>query len=65
MNWVQCTGWSLSSQAVSFNGAVAPVNSDLTDRGLIRVLDLLVVTKDPDGSLETFEIRRSSVSTRR
>jgi hypothetical protein len=39
-----------------FNGAIAPVISDLTDRGPIRVLDLLVVKKDADGSFEAFEI---------
>ncbi len=38
-----------------FNGSIAPVISDLTDRGLVRVLDLLVVKKDPDGSFEVFE----------
>ena len=39
-----------------FNGNIAPVINDLTDRGLIRVLDLLVVKKDEDGSFEAFEI---------
>jgi hypothetical protein len=32
------------------------VISDLTERGLIRILDLLVVKKHPDGSFEAFEI---------
>ncbi|MEO8518155.1 MAG: DUF6325 family protein [Dermatophilaceae bacterium] len=39
-----------------FNGGIAPVISDLTERGLIRVLDLLVVKKDTDGRFEAFEI---------
>jgi hypothetical protein len=39
-----------------FNGSIAPVLNDLTDRGLIRILDLLVVKKDEDGSFEAFEI---------
>ena len=39
-----------------FNGGIAPVINDLTDRALIRVLDLLVVKKDPDGSFEAFEM---------
>jgi len=39
-----------------FNGGIAPVINDLTDRGLIRVLDLLVVKKDADGSFEVFEM---------
>ena len=38
-----------------FNGNIAPVIHDLTDRGLIRVLDLLVVKKDTDGHFEVFE----------
>jgi hypothetical protein len=38
-----------------FNGSIAPVINDLTDRGLIRVLDLLVVKKDTDGHFEVFE----------
>jgi hypothetical protein len=38
-----------------FNGSIAPVVNDLTDRGLIRVLDLLVIKKEPDGSFEVFE----------
>jgi hypothetical protein len=39
-----------------FNGGIAPVIADLTERGLIRVLDLLVVKKDTDGSFEVFEV---------
>jgi hypothetical protein len=38
-----------------FNGSIAPVLNDLTDRGLIRVLDLLVIKKDVDDSFEVFE----------
>ena len=38
-----------------FNGSIAPVIHDLTDRGLIRVLDLLVVKKDTTGHFEVFE----------
>jgi hypothetical protein len=38
-----------------FNASIAPVINDLSDRGLIRVLDLLVVRKDNDGSFEVFE----------
>jgi hypothetical protein len=39
-----------------FNGKIAPALRDLVDRELIRVLDLLVLKKDDDGSLEAFEI---------
>ena len=37
------------------NGEIAPVLKDYVDRGLIRVLDLLFLKKDDDGSFEAFE----------
>jgi uncharacterized protein DUF6325 len=39
-----------------FNGAIAPALADLVDRDLIRVLDLLVLKKNSDDSLEAFEL---------
>ncbi len=39
-----------------FNGKVAPAITDLVDRGLIRVLDLLIIKKDEDGAFEVFEM---------
>jgi hypothetical protein len=39
-----------------FNGQIAPALLDLVKRDLIRVLDLLVLKKDADGSLEAFEL---------
>ena len=39
-----------------FNGEIAPKIQDLVDRGLVRVLDVLFLKKDDDGSLEAFEI---------
>jgi Family of unknown function (DUF6325) len=39
-----------------FNGKIAPALTDLVERDLIRVLDLLVLKKDTDGSLEAFEL---------
>jgi hypothetical protein len=39
-----------------FNGQIAPALRDLVERDLIRVLDLLVLKKDAEGSLEAFEI---------
>jgi hypothetical protein len=39
-----------------FNGQIAPALADLVDRDLIRVLDLVILRKDDDGSLEAFEI---------
>jgi Family of unknown function (DUF6325) len=40
----------------SFNGEIAPALRDLVDREVVRVLDLLVLKKDPDGALEAFEL---------
>ena len=39
-----------------FNGEIAPALQDLVQRGTIRVLDLLMLKKDTDGSLEAFEL---------
>lgn len=38
-----------------FNGEVAPAILDLVDKGLVRVLDLLVIKKDDEGDFEVFE----------
>ena len=40
----------------TFNGAIAPALRDLVDREVVRVLDLLVLKKDSDGTLEAFEL---------
>ena len=39
-----------------FNGDIAPALGDLVDRDLVRVLDLVFVTKDADGAIEGFEL---------
>ena len=39
-----------------FNGEIAPALGDLVDRDLVRVLDLVFVTKDADGAIEGFEL---------
>ena len=39
-----------------FNGEIAPALTDLVERDLVRVLDLLVLKKDHDGSVEAFEL---------
>ena len=39
-----------------FNGEIAPALRDLVDRGIVRVLDLLVLKKEQDGSIEAFEL---------
>jgi hypothetical protein len=39
-----------------FSGEIAPILADLVERDLVRVLDLLVLKKDDDGTLEAFEL---------
>jgi hypothetical protein len=39
-----------------FNGKVAPALADLVDKGLIRLRDLLFISKDADGNVTAFEI---------
>jgi hypothetical protein len=39
-----------------FNGEIAPAVADLVDRGIVRVLDLVMVRKDDEGSVEAYEI---------
>jgi hypothetical protein len=38
-----------------FTGEIAPILKDYVDRGLIRILDLLILKKDNEGNLEAFE----------
>ena len=39
-----------------FNGEIAPALIDLVDRGIIRVLDLIMIVKESDGSFDAIEI---------
>jgi hypothetical protein len=39
-----------------FKGEIAPELQSLVERNIVRVLDLLIVKKDEDGSLEAFEL---------
>jgi Family of unknown function (DUF6325) len=39
-----------------FNGQISPALLDLVERDLVRVLDMLVLKKDADGTLEAFEL---------
>jgi len=39
-----------------FNGEIVPELVDLADRGIIRVLDLVMIKKEDDGSFDAFEI---------
>ena len=37
-------------------GEIAPALRDLVERGLVRVLDLLVIRKDEDGTVDALEL---------
>lgn len=39
-----------------FKGEIAPALRDLADRGIIRVLDLLLIRKSPEGTLDCYEL---------
>ena len=39
-----------------FTGRIAPAILDLIDKGIIRVMDLLFVTKDADGSVSSVHL---------
>ena len=39
-----------------FNGEIAPALIELVDRGTIRVLDLIMITKDADGLFDAIEL---------
>ena len=39
-----------------FNGEIAPALNDLVDRGVIRVLDIVILQKDDQGALEVAEL---------
>lgn len=39
-----------------FNGEIGPTLMDLVDRGIVRVLDLLLIKKEDDDTFETFEL---------
>lgn len=40
----------------NFTGEIAPALASLVDRGLVRILDLVLATKDEDGSVTVLEI---------
>jgi hypothetical protein len=39
-----------------FNGEIAPALTDLIDKGIIRVLDLVILRKEADGSIDAIEL---------
>jgi hypothetical protein len=40
----------------NFSGEIAKALTDLVEGGTVRVLDLLMLTKEPDGSIDAIEI---------
>ncbi len=40
----------------NFKGEIIPAIQDLVDRGLVRILDLVVVKKDGEGNVEAVEL---------
>jgi hypothetical protein len=40
----------------NFSGEIAAAIADLVEKGLVRVLDLMILAKDADGNVEAFEI---------
>jgi uncharacterized membrane protein len=47
---------AVSFPGSQFKGEILPELADLADRGLIRVIDLVVVAKDEDGTVRELEI---------
>jgi hypothetical protein len=43
-----------------FTGEIAPALSDLLDRGLVRIIDLAVVSKDHDDTVTILEVQELS-----
>jgi hypothetical protein len=39
-----------------FNGKIAPELRNLEDTGIVRVIDMLLIRKDEEGNVESFEI---------
>jgi len=39
-----------------FNGEIAPALLDLVEKGIVRVLDLVLIHKEEDGSFDAFEL---------
>jgi hypothetical protein len=49
--------WSSSPRTKpNFTGEIAAALADLVDRGTVRVLDLLMLTKETDGSIDAIEL---------
>jgi hypothetical protein len=48
--------WMLVEFDRPFSGELAPPLLDLIDRGLIRLLDMMFISKDADGTVQAIEI---------
>jgi hypothetical protein len=46
-----------------FSGEIMPAIKKLVDSGTIRILDLVLITKDPDGNVAAVELADSSPET--
>jgi hypothetical protein len=40
----------------NFTGEIADALTDLVDQGTVRILDLLMLTKEPDGTIDAIEL---------
>jgi hypothetical protein len=47
---------AVSFPGSQFKGEILPALQEASDRGLIRVIDLVVVTKNTDGSVQALEV---------
>lgn len=47
---------AVSFPGSEFKGEILPALRDLIDDGLIRVIDLVIVTRDADGTVRTLEV---------
>ena len=56
MNSVRSTTWWSSSPGSQFKGEILPELASLVDRDIIRVLDLVLITKEADGSYDAVEL---------
>ena len=50
----------ISFEGRQFKGEIVPALFDLLDKGLVRIIDLAVVSKDKSGNITTFEANELS-----
>ena len=44
------------AEQANFSGKIAAELTSLVERGVVRVLDLILIKKDPDGSVDAYEL---------